>query len=279
MSEYMKPFQRRLASFQKARQSLLCVGLDPDIERIPSFLLARYEPAEAISVFCREIIEATAPFASAYKPNLAFFEMFGPPGLEALADVIRSVGGRAIVVADAKRGDIGNTSRFYAHAVFDDLKADSITVSPYMGHDSVTPFLEFADRGVFVLARTSNTGAADFQERIIDGEPLYLHVVREVVRWDASHPGAAGLVAGATSPEALARIRRNAASMPILIPGVGAQGGDIDEVMAAADARPGLVLINSSRQILYASQDEDYARRAADVAASLAESMKPIEAG
>jgi orotidine-5'-phosphate decarboxylase len=261
-------FLDKLRRLQRQKQSRLCIGLDPDLPRLPPHLTDSYPPEEAILHFCRAIIDATAPLACAFKVNLAFFEGLGSRGWQALEAVFAALPPDVVSIADAKRGDIGNTARFYAHSLFDHLGADAATVAPYMGRDSVAPFLQFPGKGTFVLARTSNPGASDFQERACGGEPLYLHVARAVNTWGADTPGAAGLVVGATHPAPLRALREACPTLPFLIPGVGAQGGTLADVLQAA-TDDGLILVNSSRQVLYASTGMDFAEAAAREAATL----------
>ena len=270
------PFSERLRQIQQRQQSVLCAGLDPDVRRMPPHLVEDRPLAEAVIEFNSAIIEATSGSACAFKLNFAFFEVLGPDGwrvLEATIRAIRAQPERPLVIADAKRGDIGNSARFYAEAVFDHLDCDACTVAPYMGRDAAEPFLSYEGKAAFVLARTSNPSSADFQETLCDGEPLALRVARRVAEWDEAMLGTAGLVVGATAPDVLAEIRQACPRLPFLIPGVGAQGGDPDAVMAAARTDEGLVLINSSRQILYASSGEDFAQAAAREAEGLKERM------
>lgn len=271
----MPSFLERLHAAEQHAGSCLCIGLDPDPDRLPISLRHLSVP-EAILAFNREIIAATAPFAAAYKPNAAFYEAHGLRGIEVLYEtvaLIRNLAPHALVVADSKRGDIGNTAAFYARAAFDDLGADALTVAPYMGADSVTPFLAWPDRAVFVLARTSNPGARDFQHLQLDGVPLYHHVATRVQAWDAETPGTAGLVVGATDVESLRELRRIAPALPFLIPGVGAQGGDPESVLAAAGAGGAPLLVNSSRSILYASDQRDFANAAGEEARRLSKQL------
>ena len=270
------PFPDRLRHIQQDHRSVLCVGLDPDVRRMPPHLVEGRPLAKAVIEFNSAIIEATSGSACAFKLNFAFFEVIGPDGwraLEAAIRAIRAQPGRPLVLADAKRGDIGNSARFYAEAVFDRLDCDACTVAPYMGRDAAEPFLSYEGRAAFVLARTSNPSSTDFQEALCDGEPLALRVARRVAEWDEALPGTAGLVAGATEPDVLAEIRRACPRLPFLIPGVGAQGGNPDAVMAAARTDEGLVLVSSSRQILYASSGEDFAEAAGREAEALRERL------
>lgn len=262
-------FLTKLLAAERSNQSLLCVGLDPEPERLPTSL--RNLPVEkGIVEFCRAIIEATAPYASAFKPNLAFFEVLGPAGLSALQEVIRAIPAHIPVVADAKRGDIGNTARSYAAAVFETYGCDAVTVNPYMGYDSVAPFLAYRDKGVLLLCRTSNPGSRDFQDLPVqqaDGStrPLYEVVAQRVQGWNEA--GNCALVVGATYPQELRAIRAICPDLPILVPGIGAQGGDLEAtVPAAVDAQGERAMISVSRAILYADSGPRYAEAAASAA-------------
>ena len=270
------PFSERLRKVQRHQNSVLCVGLDPDVRRMPPHLTAGRPPAEAVVDFTSAIVAATSGAACAFKLNFAFFEVLGPDGwraLEATTRAVRDQPGRPLIIADAKRGDIGNSARFYAEAVFERLGCDACTVAPYMGRDAAEPFLSYEGKAAFVLARTSNPSAADFQEALCDGEPLALRVAHRVAEWDRAFPGTAGLVVGATRPDVLADVRRACPALPFLIPGVGAQGGRPSAVTSAARTDEGLVLVSSSRQILYASSGEDFAEAAAREAAALRDEL------
>jgi len=241
------------------RGNALCLGLDLDPERIPA---AYFRHANPLAALACDIVDATHDVVAAYKPNTAFFEQEGAKGWAGLEEVCRHIGTRAFLIVDAKRGDIGNTSARYARALFDGLGAHAITLAPYMGRDSVEPFLPplpeapapglGAGMGAFVLALTSNAGAADFQLLMVDGKPLYWRVLETVDAWNRSWAGhRLGAVVGATRPEDLASIRAAFPDLPLLIPGVGAQGGDLDAVRAALALGQGPALINVSRDILY----------------------------
>lgn len=260
----------RIRAAQENAGSTLCVGLDPDPERLPSWPGAPGPLADRIVAFNEAIIRSTAASACAYKLNFAFYEALGPRGYETIQRTIDAIPDTHLVIADAKRGDIGNSARFYAGAIFDDLGCDAITVSPYMGADSVRPFLAYGDRLTFVLGRTSNAGAADFQELSCEGSPLYGHVAEAAERWNADLPGSCGLVVGATSADALRGVREHAPNLPFLVPGVGAQGGDPAVVMETAHRPDAPVLVNSSRSIIYASEAKDFAESAAEAAQKLA---------
>lgn len=249
-----------------AKKSFLCVGLDTTIDRIPRHLLGEEDPVFA---FNQAIIEATLPYAIAYKPNWAFYEALGASGMESLRKTLAIIPKDVMLVADAKRGDIGNTASMYARAFFDELDVDAITIAPYMGKDSVTPFLDRADKWAFVLALTSNPGAADLQYQDDGREKIYQRVLRLGQEWAADQPGELGFVIGATRPEAMAEVRALAPDAFFLVPGVGAQGGDLQAVCKYGRSREGGLLINSSRGIIYASSGEDFAACAAEAAAEL----------
>jgi orotidine-5'-phosphate decarboxylase len=254
-----------------ARKSFLCVGIDTDVTKLPPTLGTG---PEALLRFNKEIIAATAPYAVAYKFNLAFYECMGPVGWELLQQSLALVPKDCLTIADAKRDDIGNTALMYAQAFFEQMDFDAITVAPYMGKDSVLPFLEYVDKWVFLLARTSNPGADDFQlSTDASGEPLYQRVVRQSMAW-TPQMGTLGFVAGATRPQDLQAIRAIAPQSWLLVPGVGAQGGDLHTVCQAG-LRPdaGGLLINSSRSILYASSGTDFAEKAAHEALALQQTM------
>ena len=264
----MSAFSQKLRRIQATKQSVLCVGLDPDLKRLPRHLLDRYPVAGAVVAFNAALIEATAAAACAFKLNFAFYEALGRDGWNTLERTIQHLPPDVLALADAKRGDIGNTARFYAESIFEQLGFDACTVAPYMGRDAVAPFLQYPEKAALVLARTSNPSAADFQERDCEGERLYERVARHVARWNDETPGTAGLVVGATGPEALASLRALCPTLPFLIPGIGAQGGD-PGVVAAAATEAGRVLVNSSRQIIYASDGTDFAEASAREAEAL----------
>ena len=257
-------FLTKLRQAIESNRSFLCVGLDPH----PSLL-----PEKDVAVFNRAIIEATADLACCYKPNLAFYESMGPQGLEILLRTVEAIPRHVPVIADGKRGDIASTAEAYAQALFDVYGFDAATVNPYLGTDSLAPFLQRADRGVFVLCRTSNPGGADLQAQTVVSEgrsrPLF-EAVAELARDRWNENGNVGLVVGATFPEELGRIRQLCPRLPFLLPGVGAQGGEVAAaVRNALDKDGGGVIINSSRQILYASSGPDYAQAARKAAEAL----------
>lgn len=228
----------------------LCVGLDIDLTKIPHHL--RHQP-DAITAFNAAIIRATKHVASCYKINLAFYEQYGMRGIEALY-ATRELLGDAYVIADAKRGDIGNTSAAYATAVFDDLRADAVTVSPYMGSDSVEPFLAHEGRMVYILALTSNAGSNDFQRCLVDGSPLYRRVMQTALTWKRASD--IGFVVGATHAAELSMLRAAFPDVPFLIPGIGSQGGDAAGTRMANGAGP--AVYNVSRGLLYCSTTETF---------------------
>jgi orotidine-5'-phosphate decarboxylase len=242
-------FLERLHSAASAHSSWLCVGLDPDPSSVPSGV--------AVADFLREIVDATSDLVCCFKPNIAFFEALGMDGQRALRSVLSLIPRHVPVLIDAKRGDTPNTMQAYARAIFDDLGADAVTVSPYLGGDALAPFLERADRGVFVLCKTSNPGAGEIQDLYIDGEPLFLHVARRALGWDKF--GTVGFVVGATYPSDVAAVRALSSDVPLLLPGVGAQAGDLEaSVRAGANAHGERAIVNASRTILYASRGSDW---------------------
>lgn len=248
--------------------TLLCVGLDPDRTRLPAHLRER---DDAIFAFCAQIADATAPYACAFKPQIAYFAAArAEDQLESLIAHLKQAHPQVPVILDAKRGDIGATSEQYAREAFERYGADAVTLSPYMGADSIAPYLAYADRGVFLLCRTSNAGGDDLQMLEVGGsagtEKLYERVARLAqTQWDRD--GRVGLVVGATYPAELARVRALAPTLPLLVPGIGAQGGDVHaSVQAGQDAQGAGMVVNSSRAILYAASGEDFAQAAAAVA-------------
>jgi orotidine-5'-phosphate decarboxylase len=245
---------KKLTTSIEQRKSYLCVGLDLDQRKIPN---GYRDSIKNMCKFALRIVDATKDIVAAYKPNLAFYEALGPDGLFLLRQIISRIPEDIPVIIDGKRGDIGNTAQFYAKACYDIYRADWVTLNPYMGYDSIRPFLEVKDKGVFILCLTSNPGARDFQRMEINNKPIYLHVANKVEYWNKDNN--CGLVVGATHPEQLESVRRAAASMPILIPGVGAQGGDLEAaIVNGTDSFRKPALINVSRSVLYASEGEDF---------------------
>jgi orotidine-5'-phosphate decarboxylase len=259
-------FIDKLSAAWASNDSLLCVGLDPDLARFPAHL--RGQP-DGIYQFCRAIIDATADLACAFKPQIAYFAALGAEAqLEAVCRYLRDTYPHIALVLDAKRGDIGATAHQYAREAYDRYGADAVTVNPYMGSDSVDPYMEWAERGVIVLCRTSNAGGSDLQFLKVDGVPLYQHVARLVAeKWNRN--GQCALVVGATFPDELAQVRAIVGDMPLLVPGIGAQGGDVEATVKAGRTANGAgMMINSSRAILYATpmDGEDFAAAARRVA-------------
>lgn len=253
------------------KQSFLCVGLDTDIKKIPKHLLDAEDP---IFEFNKQIIDATKDFAVAYKPNIAFYEAMGAAGWASLEKTVNYIPKDIFTIADAKRGDIGNTSSLYARAFFDNMNFDSVTVAPYMGSDSVKPFLAFDNKWVILLGVTSNEGGKDFQFLESDGKPLYQHVMEKSSTWGSDQNMM--YVVGATRPEYLQSIRKIIPDHFLLVPGVGAQGGDLEAVCKNGMNDQCGLLINSTRGIIYASSGKDFAEVAQEEAKKLQEQMAPL---
>lgn len=262
------PFIKKLADAWAANNSLLCIGLDPDEKKLPDDLA---DQPDAIFNFCKAIIDSTADLVCAYKPQIAYFAALAAEDqLESICAYLREMYPRIPIILDAKRGDIGATAEQYAREAFERYNADAVTINPYMGFDSMAPYLERKDRGSIILCRTSNPGGSDLQALKVDGEPLYQHVARLVAeKWNTN--GQCGLVVGATFPEELAQVRKIVGDMPLLVPGIGAQGGDVEASVTAGRSTNGTgMMINSSRAILYAKlhdkEDEDFVQAARRVA-------------
>lgn len=250
----MKSFNGRLRETIRAKNSLVCVGLDVDPKRIPSHLINQ---PDSVFEFNRAIIDATSDLVAAYKPNLAFFEALGAAGWDILKRTVAHIPKSVLKIGDAKRGDIGSTASKYADALFE-LGFDAVTLNPYLGRDAIAPFLNDPSRGAFILCLTSNPGSRNLQYLDVSGRPLYLHVAEKIQSWNTNDN--CGLVAGATHPDELRGIREVAPEIPFLIPGVGAQGGDLEgAVRFGTDAQGEMAVINSSRGIIYASSGEDFA--------------------
>jgi orotidine-5'-phosphate decarboxylase len=257
----------------------VCVGLDVDASKLPPHL--KGDPATQCFAFMRDIVDATSDTAAAYKPNSAFFEALGGQGpfvLHELIAHIHRVAPSVPVIVDAKRADIANSNAGTVAFLFEFLEADAATVHPYLGHEALRPFLDQAGKGIFVLCRTSNPGAGELQDLEVGGEPLFLHLANLVgSAWN--YNGNCGLVVGATYPNELSTIRARVPTLPLLIPGVGAQGGDLESTVRAAYGPSGLrVLINASRSIIYASPDQDFASAAHAVAKEINDSIAAIVA-
>ena len=252
----------------KLKQSFLCVGLDTDLSKIPTHLLKEKDP---IFEFNKQIIDATHDVCVSYKPNLAFYEVYGSKGWESLQKTIEYIPKEIFTIADAKRGDIGNTSSMYAKAFFENLNFDSVTVAPYMGADSVTPFLEFKNKWIILLALTSNKGADDFQFFESVDEKLFEKVLKQSKNWGNDEN--LMYVVGATRPEMFTEIRKLVPDSFLLVPGVGAQGGELSEVCKYGMNKDCGLLVNSSRGIIYAGNDENFAKKSREEAIKIQKEM------
>jgi orotidine-5'-phosphate decarboxylase len=264
----------KLELFQQIqkKKSFLCIGLDSDLKKIPTHLLEHDDP---ILEFNKQIIDATKDLCVAYKPNIAFYEMLGSKGWDTLQKTMEYIPSEIFTIADAKRGDIGNTSLYYANTFFDTYNFDSVTVAPYMGNDSVTPFLNHQGKWVIMLVLTSNAGGLDFQLiKDANGTPLYQTVLKKSTEWGNSHN--LMYVVGATRAELLTGIREIVADSFLLIPGVGAQGGSLEEVAKYGLNETCGLLVNSSRGIIYSSSATDFAEKARASARELQSSMEQI---
>lgn len=253
-------FNEQLNQICQQRDTLVCVGLDVDLNKIPKFILKKSDPQV---YFSHAIIDATIEFTAAYKINSAFFEACGTKGWEAMAKIARYLPENVIKIADAKRGDIGNTSKMYARAFFKEMNFNAITVNPYLGNDAVAPFLENEENGVFILCHTTNKGAADFQ-KFSDGKTALFELVAEkVLQWNTREN--CGLVVGATFPEEMKHVRNIAPDLPFLVPGLGAQGGDFDlAIKYATNEQKQGAIFNFSRSIIYGSSGENFAEIAGE---------------
>ena len=261
------PFVERLAGRWESGRTLLCVGLDPDPARFPAHLQGR---PDAILAFCRAIVDATHDLVCAFKPQIAYFAAHrAEDQLEALIEHIHTAHPDVPVILDAKRGDMGSTSDQYAREVFERYRADAVTLQPYQGYDAIAPYLAYPDKGAIILCRTSNPSGDELQALRVaterGEEPLYVHVARLVAeRWNTN--GQCGLVVGATYPKELAAVRAVVGTMPILVPGIGAQGGDLEASVAAGATPAGGLMVSSSRAVLYAGDGDDFAAAARQVA-------------
>jgi orotidine-5'-phosphate decarboxylase len=276
MNSSSNTFTQQLQSAWASQGSMLCVGFDPDPKRLPAIFQSK---PEGIFEFCREIADATADTVCAFKPQFAYFaSQRAEAQLEKLTRYLKDQYPRIPVILDSKRGDIGSTADHYALEAFERYGADAVTVNPYMGFDTIEPYLKHAGKGVIILCRTSNPGGSDLQFLNVspNGEPLYLHVAKLAAQqWNTS--GQISLVVGATFPEEIAKVRAIVGEMPLLIPGIGAQGGDIDATVKAGGIpnKPGAgMMINSSRAILYASSGNDFAEAARKVAISTRDALR-----
>ena len=265
-------FHQKINTAWTTSNSALCVGLDPDVSKMPAHL--RNDPL-GIQKFCIDIVDATADTVCAFKPQIAYFAAVGAEAqLQAVCDHVRNQYPHIVLILDAKRGDIGDTAALYAREAFERYQADAVTVNPYLGTDSLEPFLRTPNKGTIVLCRTSNEGSGQFQSQLIDNEPLYKHVARAAANtWQ--HMGDTALVVGATYPAELAEVRAIVGDMPLLVPGIGAQGGDINAVVRSGSNSSGLgLIINSSRAVLYASNDAQFAQSARSVALATRDAIR-----
>jgi orotidine-5'-phosphate decarboxylase len=267
-------FAHKLTTAQQVNDSWVCVGLDPVMERLPKAVATSVDP---LLTFGRAIVEATTDLVCAYKPNLAFWLAEGPNGLAQLQQLITGIPDHIPVILDAKFNDIGHTARAYARAAFRTLAADAVTANPYLGLDAIRPFLADETHGVFLLVRTSNRSAPDLQDQCVENRPLYERVAHLAGLWNRECPGLCGLVVGATYPEELAGLRRICPDLPFLIPGIGAQGGNLETAVAYGSTTDHIgPVINSSRSIIYASQGPDFATAARDATVNMREQINQL---
>jgi orotidine-5'-phosphate decarboxylase len=265
-------FNERLNMLISNKSSLLCIGLDPVMEKMPSHL--RYEK-NPLMMFNRAIVDATHELVIAYKANLAFYESEGQNGLEALYDLESMISKDTLLILDGKRGDVPHTSDIYAHAYFDQLGADAVTLSPYMGQDSIRSFINKPEKGAFVLSLTSNEGNQDFQYLQVGVDPLYLYVGKMVDKWNTSNN--CGLVVGAKDIEGLKILRNALPNLPFLVPGVGAQGGDLKEVVKFGRNKAGTgLIVNVGRDIIYADSGKKFAQNVKEKAHSYVSEMSSV---
>lgn len=270
-------FDERLVSRMHAADSLLCVGLDPVQSQMPEHF---DRSPESVVRFCHDLIEATAPFAAAYKPNLGFFAALGRTGLAVLWAVRHAIPHDIPVILDCKVNDMGATAEAYAHGWFGEFGFDAITVNPYLGEDAVAPYLSYDGKGVIMLCKTSNPGSGDLQDlELADGDPLFLSVADRCRRWNARYPASVGLVVGATYPEQLAQVRQRCPDQLVLLPGIGAQGGDLEASIRAGQSQLGTgLLCSASRAIMYASKDRDFDTAAGQVAQGIRDQINSARA-
>ena len=244
------------------------MGLDPEPSRIPKHLRKK---KNFLCNFLKDIVDETYDVVCAYKPNIAFYEMLGVDGIKTLEKIIKYIGDEVPVILDAKRGDVGHTASAYAKSIFETYKADATTVNPYLGYDSIRPFMDYQDKGIFILCLTSNAGSKDFQ--LLGDEPLYKQIAKQVSEWNIYKN--LGLVVGATKPEELKEVRSVAPELPFLIPGIGAQGGDLKATVKNGLMKDGGgIIINVSRSVVYASEEDDYASAARKAAICYRDSIR-----
>jgi len=265
-------FNERLNQICSHKNSLVCVGLDVDLKKIPQFIHQQRTPQVT---FSQAIIDATIEYAAAYKINTAFFEAYGTKGWDAMTKIVHYLPDDVIKIADAKRGDIGNTSKMYASAFFQEMNFDAITVNPFLGSDAVAPFLEDETKGAFILCHTTNKGAEDFQKFSNGETALYELVAEQVQKWNAHNN--CGLVVGATYPDEMKHVRRLAPELPFLVPGLGAQGGDFELAIQYALMKNGNgAIFNFSRSVIYASGGEDFAEAAGQLAKQMRDEINQL---
>lgn len=265
-------FNQRFRQICKNKNSLVCVGLDVDLSKIPNFINQEKNPQ---LFFSQKIIEATLEFAAAYKINTAFFEAYGATGWQALEKIVSILPENVIKIADAKRSDIGNTSKMYARTFFENLNFDAITINPYLGFDAIEPFIDDEKKGAFILCHTTNPGAADFQKFGNDDEKLFEVVAKRVNGWNKKNN--CGLVVGATYPQEMKHVRTLSPDLPFLVPGLGAQGGDFEQaIQYATDGSGSGAIFNFSRNIIYASNGKDFAQKAGEQAKKMREKIQLI---
>ncbi|MBF0279219.1 MAG: orotidine-5'-phosphate decarboxylase [SAR324 cluster bacterium] len=261
-------YYQKLKTAIEQQNSLLCVGLDPVPERLPEEVLKEKNPTLS---FLLQIIESTLSSVAAFKPNFAYFESLGPKGMETLAQVIEAIPQEIVVIGDAKRGDVGHSAQMYAKAVFETYQCDAVTVNPYQGFDAVAPFLDYQEKGTYILCLTSNPGANDFQIP----ENLYLRVAEKAMQWNTRQN--CGLVVGATQAKSVEAIRHISGTMPFLIPGIGAQGGNLEKTVSSAENGTSFpFLINVSRDVLYVSSGADFGRKAGERAHEIKEQINAV---
>jgi orotidine-5'-phosphate decarboxylase len=274
----VRTFGERIDQASIETDSLVCVGLDPDFNRFPAHL-RELGPKEAIIRFNEAIIAATKDVVCAYKPNLAFYLAYGIPGIEALVETRAMIPKSIPAILDCKAGDVGSTASRYARGIFDEWGFDAVTVNPFLGEDSLAPFLAYPDRGVIVLCKTSNPGSGEWQDLEVGegGEPLFLKLAERIERWAHDYPATVGLVVGATYPEQLAQVRARCPRLPILLPGIGAQAGDLQSaVESGLDAKGGNLIVTASRSITYAGSGADFADRARAAAGMLRDDVNLV---
>lgn len=269
------PFNEKLDRRMIDANSLLCVGIDPNLAMLPAGVSAT---PESITAFCKALIDATHEYAAVYKPNLAFYTQLGRRGLDVLADVCAHIPAEIPVLLDCKVGDIGETAKAYAHSWFTEFGVDAITVNPYLGEDAVAPFLAYEGKGVIVVCKTSNHGSGDFQDLPVgSGDALFLQVASDCAEWEARYPASVGLVVGATYPEQLRQVRERVGDQQILLPGVGAQGGDIASSLdVGVDSNGRGLMLSASRSINHASSGEDFAEEAGLAARELRDEINSL---